>query len=432
MIRKLRRNFTLLVLAALLLVSAGIVAAINLSNWHSIREQAESSLRILAEEGGERSLRRFGAWQSEDTEEPPEPRELPEGGEGPGARGLLDRRLSGRGALELSNYYTILLDADGNVTSWESDRSGLYTQEDIEALAKAALAAGRESGCVGDQFFLLTQMDEGARLSVIDARMEIAGARTVLRLTSLVALSAYLVMSAGAVWLIRRMVRPVAEAFEKQRQFVGDASHELKTPLAVISANAEVLADEIGENEALGYIRSEVKRSDALVQNLLTLARMDSGRAKPPMARFDLSRAALSVALPFETTVFEAGKHMESEIPEGVHCMGNEDMIKQLLVILLSNALKYSDAGGRIQLTIAQKGDRAEIRVHNTGPAISPEHLDKIFDRFYRVDASHNSAQPGNGLGLAIARAIVDVHKGRISVTSREGEGTTFTARIGN
>ena len=127
---------------------------------------------------------------------------------------------------------------------------------------------------------------------------------------------------------------------------MSDASHELKTPLAVISANAEVLEQEIGENEYLGYIRSEVRRTDTLVRNLLTLARLDRNEANAEMKPFDLSRALLDVALPFESTVYEAGKMLETEIPDGIDCCGNEEMIKQLTVILLSNALKYSDEYG--------------------------------------------------------------------------------------
>ncbi|MBQ6594557.1 MAG: HAMP domain-containing histidine kinase [Clostridia bacterium] len=428
MIGKLRRNLTALVLAGLLVISAGIVAAINWANWRSICRQAEASLLVLAEDGGERAFGRMAG-------KPPYSQveggaaQPPDGGAARG-RGLFDHRLDGPGALMLSNCYTVRLDADGAVLSWTSDRAGNYDQSDIEALAAKAWSSGRESGRSDAQFYRLTRDDTGADLAVIDARMEVSGAMTVLRLTSLVALVAYAVLSVGAVWLIRRMVRPVAEAFEKQRQFVADASHELKTPLAVISANAEVLADEIGGNEALGYIRSEVRRSDALVKDLLALARMDSGREKPVMARFDLSRAALSVALPFETAVFEAGKRLETDIPEGVEATGNEEMLKQLLVILLSNALKYSDEGGTIRLTIAERGEKRILSVHNTGSPIPEEQQARIFDRFYRGDASHSSRVPGSGLGLAIARSIAEAHRGRLTVRSREGEGTTFTAVI--
>ena len=193
----------------------------------------------------------------------------------------------------------------------------------------------------------------------------------------------------------------------------------------MISANAEVLAGEIGENEWLGYIQSEVKRTDHLVQNLLTLARMDKGSVEAVFRPFDLSQAVLQVALPFESTVFEAGKTMELDVPDGVMVKGDQDMIQQLVVILLSNAVKYSDDGGAIRVTLDARGP--VLKVHNTGPAISPEVLPHIFDRFFRGDAAHNRETPGNGLGLAIAQNIMDVHKGKITAESSPEAGTTFT-----
>ena len=121
---------------------------------------------------------------------------------------------------------------------------------------------------------------------------------------------------------------------------------------------------------------------------------------------------------------------MELRIPEGIAYTGNEEMIKQLAVILLSNAEKYSDAGGKITVTLEARGEKRVLTVHNTGPAIPREAREKIFDRFYRVDSAHSRAVEGNGLGLAIARSIVDIHKGRIGVISEEGKGTAFTVTL--
>ena len=265
---------------------------------------------------------------------------------------------------------------------------------------------------------------------MLDARLDYLSASNVLRSTILIAAAACVLLSLLAWLLIRRMVRPVEDAFNRQKQFVSDASHELKTPLAVISANAEVLEQEIGENEYLGYIRSEVKRTDTLVRNLLTLARMDRSEAKAEMKRFDLSRALLDVTLPFESTVYEAGKTLETDIPDGIDCTGDEEMIKQLAVILLSNALKYSDDGGRIRVALKARGKQREIRVFNTGGTISPEDQEHIFDRFWRADPAHGRETGGHGLGLAIARTIVEAHRGKITVESHEGEGTAFTVTL--
>ena len=425
MIKRLRLRMTAMVIAVLVLVSAGIVLATHLANERNIAAQAEETLSALADSPGASDFRKETP--------PPKPDEdddgnrfgrkndrRGDGGQPPEIRSGRDAAAAG-----LSNSYTITLNEDGSVASWTSDRADMYTDRQVAEIAESALADGRECGRVGTQFYRRTETG----LIVLDARLDFLSASGVLRSTILIAAASCLLLSLLAWLLIRRMVQPVEDAFTRQKQFVSDASHELKTPLAVISANAEVLEQEIGENEYLGYIRSEVHRTDTLVNNLLTLARMDRG-AEAAMGRFDLSRALLDVTLPFESTVYEAGKTMETDIPEGIDCTGNEDMVKQLAVILLSNALKYSDDGGRIEVSLKARGKQRELRVFNTGKAIAPEDQEHIFDRFWRADPAHGRETGGHGLGLAIARTIVDAHRGKIAVDSREGFGTAFTVTL--
>lgn len=434
MIGKLRRRMTLMVIAVLILVSAGIVLAIHLANERSIAAQAEETLSVLAGSSGARS--------GMQTENPgrrgdftsPRP-------DDDGLRGFRRDKRSGRGeppalrssseaaAAGLSNSYTITLNRDGTVASWTSDRTDLYSDEQVTAMAESVLAEGKNSGRIGTQFYLKTEKDGQPLLVILDARLDYLSASNVLHSTILIAAAACVLLSLLAWLLIRKMVRPVEDAFARQKQFVSDASHELKTPLAVISANAEVLEQEVGENEYLGYIRSEVRRTDSLVNNLLSLARMDRREGTAEMKYFDLSHAVLDVLLPFESTVYEAGKTLEMDIPEGIRCTGNEEMIQQLTVILLSNALKYSDEGGRIAVSLKVHGKQRELRVFNTGEPIAPENREKVFDRFWRADPAHGRETGGHGLGLAIARSIVEANKGKISVESGK-EGTAFTVTL--
>jgi len=418
MIARLRRKLTLLVIGVLVIVTAGIVFAISYGNYRAVDQRAYAALNALARNRGMRpGLRRLNG-DGEDTPDQARPPRFP------------DNADFNDSVANLSTFYTVTLTDDGGVESWSSDREGLYTDEEVAALTASALAGGRETGRVGNQYFRLWESDGARRMTVLDARLEHMAAQSVLRTTALVAALACALLSAAAWLLIGRMVKPVEESFERQKQFVWDASHEFKTPLAVISANAEVLAGEIGPNEYLGYIQSEVRRTDRLVQNLLTLARMDKGAVTAQMARFDLSNALMEVALPFESTVFEAGRTLETDIPAGVFVKGDREMLQQLAVILLSNALKYSDDGGTIRLSLAQKGHGCRISVYNTGPGIAPENLERIFDRFYREDLSHNSEIAGNGLGLAIARNIVDAHKGKIHAESHYGKDATFVVTL--
>lgn len=462
MIRRLRRRLTLLVICVLALVTVGIVLSIRVINLRNIDASARAALQVLGENKGQRPLmedpegsppkpdgeapddspppKPDGEAEAPEDAPPPKPDgeapddtppPKPEGDRSPRDGGRRGIDMPGGNALaSLSNAYTIRLDASGAVTGWDSDRADLYTDDQIQAMADAALATGSDSGRVDTQYFsLMDDPEEGGRLLIVlDARLEFRSAEQMLRTTVLVASLAGLLLSVGAYLLIRRMLQPVQASFDRQKQFVWDASHEFKTPLAVISANAELLSREIGPNEYLGYIQSEVKRTDGLVQSLLTLARMDRGAVAAELTRFNLSNALLAVALPFESTLFEAGRTLETDVPENIYYRGDEAMLQQLAVILLSNALKYSDEGGLIRVSLAQKGRGVALTVYNTGPGIAPENLEKVFDRFYREDISHNSDVAGNGLGLAIARTIVQAHKGHIRAESEYGKSATFTA----
>lgn len=330
----------------------------------------------------------------------------------------------------LSNFYTVRLDKSGSVLSWFSDRPELYSDQQIAESVAQVLELGADSGRVDNQFFMMGKRPYGTLLVVLDGQMEIESARQLLTISSLVGLAAYLLMSAGAVVLIRRMTKPVQESFDKQKQFVWDASHELKTPLAVISANSEVLAGEIGENRWLGYIQSEVQRTDQLVKNLLTLARMDRTGHQIEKHPFDLSRALLSVTLPFESMAFESGKTLITDITPEIRYSGDEEMLKQMTVILLDNAMKYANDGGTVTISLLAKGEKKVLRVHNTGAGIEQKDLSHIFERFYRADEAHSREKEGNGLGLAIAKTIVAAHKGKITAESEPGRWACFTVTL--
>ena len=431
MIKKLKARMILLVLCGLLLASAGLVFAVNWINWRSLISQSEGILDTLAENNGQRPFA-LEPWGTDLPDGTPPPWRAEDDDAGLAFRRAQTLRWRSQGndlrsAASLISFYTVDIDSDGAISSLNIDRAGLYDEQEIRSLAADILASGRVEGRVDNLFYRLVERSQARQLIIVDQRMAIQDALRVLRLTCLFAVAQDALLSLGAVLLIRRMVRPVDEALEKQKQFVWDASHELKTPLAVISANAEVLAGEVNDSKPLEYIQSEVRRTDRLIQSLLTLARMEKGTVQAERRQFDLSRAVMSVTLPFESAVFEAGKTLKTDIPDNIFYTGDEEMMKQLCVILLSNAQKYSDAHGTITLRLEARGDRRILRVHNTGPAIPPEAQAKIFDRFYRVDSSHNSEVSGNGLGLAIAQTIVQAHKGKITVHSTESEGTTFT-----
>ncbi|WP_458462877.1 sensor histidine kinase [Paenibacillus sp.] len=236
-------------------------------------------------------------------------------------------------------------------------------------------------------------------------------------------------------YFANRSIAPVREAFEKQKQFIGDASHELKTPLAIINTNADVLLanqEDTIANQAkwLYYIKSETERMTGLTNDLLYLTQMDDSRSTMIHAKFNMSDAVESIILPMEAVIFEENISLDYNIEPNLTVHGNSEQIKQVILILLDNAVKYSGPKGSVNVTLQKQNNDVMLAVSNTGEGIAPEHLDRIFDRFYRTDSSRARKHGGHGLGLAIARSIVDQHKGEVYARSVVGEGATFYVRL--
>ena len=224
-------------------------------------------------------------------------------------------------------------------------------------------------------------------------------------------------------------------AWEKQQQFVADASHELKTPLSVIQTTTDVLLSNkektiASEQKWVDYIKSETERMSKLVSDLLYLAKVDSNEGLVKTYPFNLSEALINVTLPFESIVFEAGKELHMEIEPDLMCVGDEARLQQVAIILLDNALKHAPIETTIQIKLHQVGVNYQLEVSNEGEGIPPQHLDKVFERFYRVDASRARDTGGYGLGLSIAKSIVEQHHGSISVKSQLNSLTTFTVTL--
>lgn len=406
MISGLQKKLTLAAVCALILIFTLTVGAINAASALSLRTQIEQSLEMLMGSS---------AAQAEQTDDSASARR-----ERSGLPAVRASALS-----RVTEYCVIRLTKTGELYEWKTVSADLYDEALVVSLTEEIRTSGRSAGRVGAQAYRMEPRKYGALIVVMDISPEIGYLRTLLRVTVIAGAASCALLSALAALLLRRALRPVQEAFDKQRQFVWDASHELKNPLAVLSVNAQVLEKELGQNEYFGYIRAEVGHMNDLVQSLLTLARLDAGRQAAPMERFDLGEALLALALPMEGLAFETGKTLQTNVPEGIFCTGNRQMLTQLVSILLSNALKYSETGGTITLSLETSGRQRLVRVHNTGSYIAPEEQKKIFDRFYRAENAANAE--GSGIGLAIAKSIAQLHHGTILVDSRPQSGTCFT-----
>ncbi|MDQ0872296.1 two-component system sensor histidine kinase CiaH [Paenibacillus sp. V4I3] len=248
---------------------------------------------------------------------------------------------------------------------------------------------------------------------------------------SVVGLIMLIVIYFTSRFFANRSIAPVREAFNKQKQFIADASHELKTPLAVINTNADVLlsnSEDTIHNQSkwLHHIKSETERMKTLTNDLLYLTEMDDSRARMIFTNFNVSESVESVILTMEAVMFEKNISLNYEIEPNLPLHGNSEQIKQVVMILLDNAIKYTNPKGSISLTLKKRHNDIMLKVTNTGEGIPLEHLERIFDRFFRADSSRSRKYGGYGLGLAIAKSIVEQHKGKIYAKSVLNETTSF------
>lgn len=304
----------------------------------------------------------------------------------------------------------------------EMNRITNYTEEDLIEYANKINSLANAEGKWKNFLYLKREEGNNTTLYLLD------NTKAMERVHSMILFSAFLsvvgcflffwVSLALSKWLIH----PIAQAYTKQKQFISDASHELKTPLTVISANAELLESEIGsDNKWLGYIRSETKRMSHLVNELLTLTRIESSSTQPVFHEFSLSNAVEGTILPFESIAFEKGICLDMDINDSITIKGNEEQIMQLISILMDNAIKHVSAQGCIKIHLTRQHKKVIFTVSNTGEPIPREEQAKIFDRFYRSDLSRERSNERYGLGLAIAKAIAQDHKGILSVHCQNG-----------
>jgi signal transduction histidine kinase len=228
----------------------------------------------------------------------------------------------------------------------------------------------------------------------------------------------------------KKAIKPIIESMEKQKQFITDAGHEIKTPLAIISANADVLELTGGDSEWITSIRNQITRLDKLVKNLLTLSKIDEGNIKMVFTDFDLSKAVFETAGAFEAIAETQKKKFQMELQPGLKYHGDESSIQQLISTLVDNALKYSNVEGSIKISLNATKKGAKLEVFNTADEIDKANLDKLFGRFYRADSSRSRDTGGYGIGLSIAKSIVEAHHGKISVKSDDGKSICFTVII--
>lgn len=326
----------------------------------------------------------------------------------------------------LSNFYTVAVDEAGKVLETINEPPTVHTNAGLEELALDIAADGGDYGTSGSLAYYRADKGGYTLVTFMDNTVINENAATLLRYTLIFGAAAIVVFFFLSVYIAKRIVRPLEDSFEKQKRFISDAGHELKTPVSVVSANAELLSREIGENQWLANIRYENERMGELVTQLLELARTES--AAMQTERVDLSRLAAGETLPFESVAFEKGLTLESDLAPDIFVEGDGGKLKQLVSILLDNAVSHAE-GGTVKITLSKERSHAVLSVTNEGAALSSTQREHLFDRFYRIDEARSADSNHYGLGLAIAKAICEAHRGHIEVGCRDGL-VEFKAKI--
>lgn len=430
MIKQLHKRIMMTMFLMLSIIFISIIIAINIWSFTRNRTEADDRLRFLMQ----REMRTRNDIRKDMSENiadealdelpnkmpenlPPD-RELPFDDGRDNATPVGDRRME----IGTAHFILVRYDSEEQLASIENTLSDSYADEEIEEYCREILTSDRQNGVISHLRYSVDHNVSGTAIAFLDYTMAEQSRNNLLTISiilGIVGLAAFAFLSYSISGL---MVKPVETAFEKQKQFISDASHELKTPITVILSNSELLEDQIGENKQLSYIKKECDQMHHLVTSLLTLTHLEqTPYTNADKNTFSLSDALLEQILPMESVAFEKGIMIEEDIAPDISFYGVKEQLQQVATILIDNALNYSPQGEKVDITLHKTPHHIIFTVSNAGEEIPPEEREKLFERFYRQDKARNRASGHFGLGLSIAKTIVTNHKGKIHVECKDG-----------
>ncbi len=408
MIYRLQRKFILICTASVFAVVALVFFVILLWNVSSM----ECNMDMLADRVFEGGGRFPGS-----LEEKPHPDKAPPKAE-PGFSFITPETPFS------TRHFTVLFDHSGAVSQTNTEAIFAITAETAVAYAERALAGAKDRGWIESYRYRVFMTDAGSGVVFVDGSMSRAAMMQSVTITGCVLLSCAALVLLLIFLLSKKAVKPIAESYEKQRQFVTDAGHELKTPLTLILANLDIAEEELGKNEWLADIRAEGHRMTELVNRLVALSRMDEAGHAMQVATVPLGRLVAGTVAEFEPLARARGKRLAARIDQTAVCRGDETLLSRLVGILMDNAIKYCDPDGEICVTLS-RGRRAVLTVENTYAAVGELALDRLFDRFFRADKARTFTG-GYGIGLSMAKAIAEKHKGEITAYQKDATHIGF------
>jgi len=406
MIRKLQKRFILIAVIALTAAMALVVGIVNIANYLSVRSELSSTLDFLSQNSTQDDLERGLA----------------------GMRSM-GRNRHARNLVSESRWFSVYEDRGGSLRVTRANDNAEDVIAEVLALAEKALASPAETSFQGDYLCRVLSTAPGRTVVMLNCETKLAAVRTLGLISAVACLAGILLALLFVTLASRRAVTPLIRNMEKQKRFITDASHELKTPLTVISTNMELLQTEAPDNQWVRSTQKQTAQMRRLVDELVYLSRMEEESAPLSPESLRLNELLRETAEPFAAMAEFNGRELLLETDSEVLMEGDRKSVERLMSTLLDNALKYAEGAGPIRARVCAEGRHAVLTVSNeVAQPLSKEQCTALFDRFYRADPSRNKdTRTGFGIGLSIARAIAEKHGGTIEAAMTDGNRLTFT-----
>ena len=423
MIKKLRTRFILTAILSVFIVLTVLIGGINLFNYRQVVSESDKVLSFLMENGG-----------SFPEMLPHVPENIPGGpggeqGRDQGRMGGWTERINSPEFAYETRFFSVEISSDGKVSSSNTGKIAAIDKDTAEEYGMQVYRSGKTSGFIGD--YRYSAKDSGGVKLIVfyDCGRSLSNFRSFLIISVIISLIGLILVSVIIFFASGRIIKPVAESYEKQKRFITDAGHEIKTPLAIINADSDVLSMDLGEdNEWLSDIKKQTSRLTELTNDLILLSKMEEGSSVLVMDDIDLSQMVMEQAESFKAVAVTGGKRFDTAIADNIHINGDKKTVGELVSILFDNAVKYCPEDGKVKAKLVRNGKYAVLEVTNdTKEDISSEEMKHFFDRFYRADESRNSETGGHGIGLSIAKAIAESHSAKMTVAKKRERTITFT-----
>lgn len=404
MTKTLKKRFIIFTMTAITCLLVFIVVAINGLNWVMLEQMSDLEMEILVESGG--------VFQRMTFNRPPffiQPMDM-------------DRMRSAR-------FFVVRSDADGNIRDVNTDHIFSIDIETAKDYALTVFETGKESGRIKGYKFAVKQIGPDRLTFFMDISRQNESFYLVLFGSSAIAVLCWLIVLIFVIFLSGKVIRPILAGMEKQKQFITNAGHEMKTPLAIIQSNNDTMALIHGENKYNAHIRAQTKRLNVLMSNLLTLARLDE-EIRLPTDPINISEVINELLPPYQDAALTRNLRFQVLIEPNITLLINKDSLRQMLTILLDNALRYTPDNGSVHLTLKRQGRHVQIIQENTCDPFHEADIERLFERFYRGDSARtqNIDSSGYGIGLSAARAICENFNGKLTAEYITAESIRFIA----